>query len=76
MVATLLDKAIAARSAAFKAWNEALAPLDRKLIIYESALRDWHAGEGPLPTARAELLTLVMCLASLLCSDETVDLLI
>lgn len=55
----LLQAAKAARSAAFEAWREALSPLDRKLEIYDKELQDWYAGEGPMPTAKSELLALV-----------------
>ena len=58
-ISMLLRAAKEALSAASKAWNEALPTLDRKLALYERALQDWHAGEGPLQTAQAELLALV-----------------
>jgi hypothetical protein len=59
-VAKLLESAAEARSAASKLWSEALAPLDRKFVVYDNLLRDWHAGEGSPPRVKTELLTLVM----------------
>jgi len=59
-ILVLLQAAKAARSVAFESWREALLPLDRKLEIYDKELQDWHAGEGPMPTARGELLALVL----------------
>lgn len=59
-VATLLERAVEARSTAYKLWREALAPLDRKFAVYDKILRDWHAIQGSPPRAKAELLILVM----------------
>mmetsp|Transcript_14562 Transcript_14562/g.45100 ORF Transcript_14562/g.45100 Transcript_14562/m.45100 type:complete len:582 (+) Transcript_14562:135-1880(+) len=59
-ISVLLRLAKEARNAALKAWSDALSPLDRKLELYGTALRDWHAGTGPLATAKANLLALVI----------------
>jgi hypothetical protein len=59
-IASLLGRAADARSAAAKAWSNAVLPLDRKLAIYNRALQNWHAGRGSSPMARSKLLTLVM----------------
>lgn len=58
-IASLLGRAADARSAAAKAWSNAVLPLDRKLAIYNRALQNWHAGRGSSPMARSKLLTLV-----------------
>ena len=56
----LLQTAEKARETASKAWDDALLPLDRKLALYTSDLRQWSAGKtGPCPSARAEFLALV-----------------
>ena len=59
-ISVLIRLAKEARNAALKAWSDALSPLDRKLELYGTALRDWHAGTGPLATAKANLLALVV----------------
>jgi len=58
-ISVLLKAATMAQLAASKAWSDALSPLDHKLELYASALRDWHSGSGPLPAVRDELLSLV-----------------
>jgi hypothetical protein len=58
----LLKTAEKARETASKAWDDALLPLDRKLALYTSDLRQQSAGNTrPCPSARAEFLALVKC---------------
>ena len=44
-VARLAGEVSEARGAALEAWSEAMTPLDRKFVIYNSALREWHTGQ-------------------------------